>query len=425
LLEGAQYHVSWVQASLLIWLVAVVALPGCGRIGFDLFDSNDPDAGLSIDDGGPIDADVSPDARVIDAGVTPFIGPDQELTNFASNPVTQPVIAWNGLEYVLAFSGEDASGRFVYRTRIAAGGTVLGTDQVSTLNWGTNPSIASAGTNIVIGWEQTQTTQDVYFSIFSQDGTALKSEVALPARTLNAREPDVVWMGTGYAFAWEESLDGSYDDMELWVSYSDIDGNAPSPAQLTSVTGPSGEPAIAWADDRLGVVWEDEVAGGSRSIYFRMVDGSGSPIGATNLNLSSGSVRESDPDIAWSGTEFGVVWHAAGGLIRFARVDTSGARIGNILQLHDSTGASRYVSISWTGQNYLITWNEDIATDRLWAALVGNDGAQLGSNIEVASSTGVLERSFVTWNEYDNEAAVVWTDSRDGISQVYFKRFRP
>ena len=177
---------------------------------------------------------------------------------------------------------------------------------------------------------------------------------------------------------------------------------------------------MAWSGSELGLTWEDEI-GAVWDIYFQRVDASGSPIG-TAINVSDSAISERDPDVAWSGQYYGLVWLGDGD-IHFARVDANGSRIGGPVTITNAPGTSSFPTIVWTGHHYLVAWDDDrTGTGGVFATLIDENGSEVGDDVELSTSSGTTLRPFVEWT--GAEAAAVWIDTRDGNEEIYFKQFR-
>ena len=73
------------------------------------------------------------------------------------------------------------------------------------------------------------------------------------------------------------------------------------------------------------------------------------------------------PDIVWTGTEYGVAWtddRDGTTEIYFARVDASGNKIGQDLQVSVGGSDARMVSLVWTGSEYGMAWRDGEARRR-------------------------------------------------------------
>ncbi|MGK2857969.1 MAG: hypothetical protein ACSLFQ_12255 [Thermoanaerobaculia bacterium] len=66
--------------------------------------------------------------------------------------------------------------------------------------------------------------------------------------------------------------------------------------------------SAAASDERVLVAWRDHL-GSAHTYRYSFLDSSGAPLGAP-VAFDSGDGFSDDPQVAWSGTEFGILWHA-------------------------------------------------------------------------------------------------------------------
>ena len=69
----------------------------------------------------------------------------------------------------------------------------------------------------------------------------------------------------------------------------------------------SGGPDLAWDGTRYGLAWTTELGNNEAELFFLSIDHLGVPIG-TPVQLTDSSAIASQPTLAWTGSEFGIVW---------------------------------------------------------------------------------------------------------------------
>ena len=86
-----------------------------------------------------------------------------------------------------------------------------------------------------------------------------------------------------------------------------------------------------------------------------------------DLRLTSDALYSDWSSLSWTGSEFGVSWYDSrdgNGEIYFARVSSSGSKLGSDLRVASAASASSSSSLSWTGSEFGVSW---------WDACDGND----------------------------------------------------
>ena len=108
-------------------------------------------------------------------------------------------------------------------------------------------------------------------------------------------------------------------------------------AQLTTTDNMSLCPSIAWTGTEYGVVWGDQRGGDTEAeIYFALVDATGSRVGG-EVRVTSAAGWSLSPRVVWTGTEFGAVWldtRDGSEEVYFARMSAGGAKLAGRCQNH-------------------------------------------------------------------------------------------
>src|SRR4029077_8301985 len=125
-----------------------------------------------------------------------------------------------------------------------------------------------------------------------------------------------------------------------------------------------------------------------------------------------------------TGTVYGVAWSdtsLGNAEIYFARLDTLGNRIGAVVRVTTSGGASTAPDLVWTGNQFALTWfdDRDLNTE-IYFARLGADGTKLGGDVRVTNDVGRSEFPSMAWT--GTEFVIVWNDPRDVSFQIYFAR---
>jgi hypothetical protein len=131
------------------------------------------------------------------------------------------------------------------------------------------------------------------------------------------------------------------------------------------------------------------------------------------------------PNAAFDGTNFLVVWEQVVGGdadIVGARVRTNGTILSGPFQISTSTVGDLDPDVAWNGNNFLVVWEFRVTNTQLdiRARTVNPDGALLGNEIFVSSAAGIqwlpnVAAGGSTW-------FVVWTDQRNGADDVFGTR---
>ena len=198
-----------------------------------------------------------------------------------------------------------------------------------------------------------------------------------------------------------------------------------SEIRVSATIANSKVPSIAWTGKEFGVVWSDD-RDGNREVYFVRLDKNGKKLGEEVKIPYSHNISIS-PKIVWTGKEFGVVWEGnrdGNWEIYFARLDSSGKKIGKEKRITTNQTVSRFPEIVWAGDGYGVVWEElEVLSDknRIYFTKLDIDGKQIMSPKKLVDTQAYFPK--IIWNglEFD----IVWLDERDAYTEgkeVYFLR---
>ena len=144
----------------------------------------------------------------------------------------------------------------------------------------------------------------------------------------------------------------------------------------------------------------------------------------SDLRVTSVAQFDSYPSLAWTGSEFGVSWYDyrdGNYEIYFARVSSSGAKLGSDLRVTSDASSSSYPSLAWTGSEFGVSWSDNRDGNwEIYFARVSSSGSKLGDDLRVTSAAGWSEYPSLSWT--GSEFGLSWMDNRDGNAEIYFAR---
>jgi hypothetical protein len=194
-------------------------------------------------------------------------------------------------------------------------------------------------------------------------------------------------------------------------------------------------PAVAVNDTgSIFVVWNDDRDGASR-IYFSKSDDNGSSFSANIPIVPSGSIVQTDPDIAIANDTIFVVWaegtnQSTPGFsnIYMARSVDRGQTFLLPVRI-DDTGTSLttqgFPSIAARGDIVFVTWH-DSRTDPvfdIYGALSNDSGSNFGANVKVSDGiSGIRQAEPDAAIFPDGNPCAVWHDYRSGDLDIRFAR---
>ncbi|MBO6933427.1 MAG: hypothetical protein JJ863_00580 [Deltaproteobacteria bacterium] len=392
-------------------------------------DGGASDAGVPTDAFVATDAFVEPDAFVAtDAFVEPdaFMEPDGGMGWTACAGGTGdhtvvtgvqpglPRVLWTGSDYAIGHFRKPTAGlpaRESYVGRVDAMGTVTSVPTMVTPDDGELSiwvRLARSATGFgVIYLDDRGATRQAYFARLDDTGALVAgSELHLSdaADTIYVHAIAYNPIDREYGVSWVNA------DSEIhFARISEAGVLLPAPGSTSVVDdgdyGYTGTPLI-WADDHYAIV----------STPFGVTEIAANGMVTRSGDIEAGTVLNR-PAIAWSGTEYGVVWRQPSDQsIRFTRVDATGRVSGSERTLHPGPWAGE-PDIVWADTNeWGVVWNVGSASDPydIHFARLAPDGTTR-ANSAVVSGPVTDWWPQLTWC---GQYAIVYQHGQTGVDEV-------
>ncbi|MFH1329390.1 MAG: hypothetical protein ABIJ48_01830 [Actinomycetota bacterium] len=354
---------------------------------------------------------------------------------------------------LLAPAVASASAGTVPRAAPVVGGEFLISDTAAVADEA-SPAVASSGTGYLVVWEDLRdegtSGVDVYGQLLSATGAPIGHDFRISdaAGAADEQRPAVAWNGSEYLVVWE--------DLRKWDTRgADIYGRRVSAAGALlapgiRMSGPGAtdyesEPAIAWSGSEYLVVWRDERNSQDRGtdIHGRLVSAAGAPTGFdARISGTNATADEAVPDVAWSGSNFLVVWQDSrnsddrGDDVRGRLVSPAGTPLGRDRRISGTNAIADDLApaLAGNGTDFLVVWedwrmNPGRQTD-IYARLVSSAGAPIGANFRVCGpgAQGWDWAPAIAWDAGAGQYLVVWQDERNWDTRgadIYGRRVDP
>ena len=377
----------------------------------EICDGRDNDCNGIIDDNAACVRTCSSSAK---------LGTDFRVTT-AQFDSSHAAIAWNGIDYGLLWHDSRNSDQEIWFTHITPGGTkaMAEVSVTGACSDCTNPHLVWNGTEYGAVWAS---GGSIVFRRFDRSGVPIGSAVPLvdPAGD-SADEPDIVWTGSEYGVVWDQFV----GPQQIRFIRLDKQGNILSQyLHVTDDTSFNGNatPRIAWSGLKYGITWRGN-GSGQTQIFFELMDPRQGPtLPATQITTHTSGTQA--PAVAWNGTDWGVVWEDLQTFteIYFQRIGVNGAAIGSNVRVTNASGVSNDPSLAWTGAEFGVVWWDDrTGDDELWFARLTTTGTKIGSDVQLTNTPGTTVGPALAWG--GGKYGVAWNDDRDaGEVEIYFLR---
>ncbi|MBX7101833.1 MAG: hypothetical protein K1X89_29225, partial [Myxococcaceae bacterium] len=269
-------------------------------------------------------------------------------------------LAWSGREYGIVSSSLDGDGGVSF-SRISAEGQLVPSSQrrvtdsvrVTTGALDLHPGLAwnPQDSEWGVSWER---NTEVMFARLDPQGGSLGG----PTKLGNGRygitgNSPLIWAGTGYATVWK-------DDDGVRLVELDHHGKVLGSAVLADAGVSIGQPTLAFSGSDYGVVWSEYTPTTAEAHFARVRTGPRSVAGSDIV--ISGPGWANAPTIGWGGSAYLVAYDAQpdGGQSRIAVVQVGpGGAVSSARELTCSPGYDSSANLVWNGSVFSITYSAE------------------------------------------------------------------
>ncbi len=355
------------------------------------------------------------------------------LSNNAGNSANAEIAAVGSNVYVVWQDDTTGNSDVLFRASNDNGASFGATANLSNNALeSTVPQIAVSGTNVYVTWENEvrigpNLIPDVFFKISTNSGASFGAIVNLSNNLGFSREPRIVAAGTSLYVAWLDdtsTVPARIDDVFFKAS---TDGGATFGTTI-NLSQNSGSPLaeqIAAAGNSVYVAWADDTPDPNFDILVRASTSNGASFGTTtNLSMNAGFSLEEK--IAAAGTNVYVVWNDGTGSplgsseIFLKTSSNNGATFSGNVNLSSNAGKSSVPKVAATGLDVYVAWQDDTAGSNDILFRSSNDnGASFGATVNLSSNAGVSLGPALAAN--GDRIYAVWQDDTPGNDEILFR----
>lgn len=186
-----------------------------------------------------------------------------------------------------------------------------------------------------------------------------------PNRPLMAGEGadygDLVWDGNGWAMVWTATLPQPNPGAGVRFARLDANGNVTVAPVLIAPTN-AFSPRIAFTGSQYGIVWQQHTAQSRFDVFFTRLDANGATVVAP-VNLSNSSGNAMLADLTWTGASFAAVWtedlgSPAPTKVWLARLDASGQATAPTEMVSCGSAAAWRPAIHFAAGKLAVAWGD-------------------------------------------------------------------
>lgn len=335
-----------------------------------------------------------------------------------------PSVAWDGTNVLVAYEDSRNGNQDIYASRISPSGALLDgaglqVYQGAGAQW--QPAAGFTGTTFVVAWRDDRGLDaDVYAGRVSTTGIAMDTTgIAVGVGAGDQTNPSVARAGTNVVVVYRDGADGTLEARRLNSSGTLLDNLPVTLATGTNLT--LGRPALTFSSTNGLLVWNEQAQ--TSIIFARQVTPSLMTPGAP-MTVSTAANTQRSPAIAFGDQGALVVWsdtRAGNWDLYGTRLSPAGAALDPAgIAIATSADSELLPSIGWNGTHFLVTWQHHGGTDGIRGARVSAAGTLLDTTPIVVSAAGVSSSPRVA--AVGSTFVVVWSDSRNGEMRIYATR---
>jgi len=285
-----------------------------------------------------------------------------------------------------------------------------------------NPMLVVGNSDYAAIWYDSRDGNwEIYFTRISMDGIKLSPDIRITNTPGGSYHPKIIFSGSEYGIVWDEYFNGS--NKIFFAHLSTTGGKIGSDMQVSEGSGNAMNPSIAFSGSEYGVVWQEKRDSEFFQIYFTRLNLEGVRLGA-DIKITDTQSNAVSPSIIFSGNEYSIVWNDGRNSIDeiyFARISLDGTKIEDEVRITNNSGVSSFPSIAFSGSEYGVTWQDTLWGDEeIYFAKISLLGEKVGEDIRITDAIG--KSIFPSIVFMVDEYGLVWQDNRDGNDEIYFKR---
>jgi len=311
----------------------------------------------------------------------------------------------------------------IYYKRSANSGVSWNADVRLTNSSGSSyyPAIHVSGNTVLVIWTDNRDgNYEIYFKRSDDGGNTWSADTRLTNNASVSDYPSIDASGSIVIITWQDNRDGNY---EIYSKRSPDGGsNWEADQRISSNSSFSEYPAVTISGLKVNIAWEDN-RDGNREIYNKYsVDGGvtwGGENRLTNNSSQSTSVSitsEGDfVDMTWSDQRDGN-WE-----IYYKYSADGGMTFGSDQRLSSASGNSWYPSIATDDSFIHICWQDARdGNNEVYYKISTDGGANWLGDTRLTNDAGASNTPSI--NISGAALHIVWSDNRDGNTEIYYKR---
>jgi hypothetical protein len=282
-------------------------------------------------------------------------------------------------------------------------------------------SMAAQGSNVHVVWQDERDGNfEIYYKRSTDSGASWGADTRLTNNDSLSLFPRVAVSGSNVHVVWHDYRDGNYEIYYKCSPDSGVSWGADT--RLTNDSAFSYESSVTASGSNVHVVWWDN-RDGNYEIYYKRSTDSGVSWGA-DTRLTNNSAGSYYPSAAASGSNVHVIWEDSrdgNTEIYYKCSPDSGLSWGADTRVSYNSADSWVPSVAASGSNLHVVWQDERDGNfEIYYKRSTDSGITWGTDTRLTYNGA---QSYNPWVAASgSNLHVVWYDTRDGNSEIYYKR---
>ncbi len=316
--------------------------------------------------------------------------PDLLISSEPGDEQSDPAIVAGDDQYLLVWQDRREGSWDILGARVARSGLVID-DEPLVLSAAVadqiEPSVTFDGVNYFVAWADTRSGAfDLYGTRVSAAGEVLDpSGLAVSTVAGSQRQPKVAFNGSSYLVAYTDTRAGNVD---IYATRVSLAGTVLDAAGIAVSTDPADQAAVDVAHGNAWsyVVWEQPFSATSGRLRGTAIAPSGFVLAPNGLSLGGSSNVQAEPAVESNGTdEFLVVWQEVS-QIRGRTIEFDGDFITTV-DIGTGTADEGDPDLAFDGDRYLVVWRDQTTGTDVNGALVDHSGTIFDPEFTIAGGS--------------------------------------
>ena len=249
--------------------------------------------------------------------IDPTVSSGQLVSGSSVNLANQPSVAFDGEDYLVAWSEYDGSNFEIRAAQVNGAGNIV--QPIGFLSSqgdsrdDKRPSVAWNGTRFLVTWEHafSDSDLDVLGRVVNRAGFPIGGVITVDAPVGNQTFPSVAAAGSTFFVVWSDDRVGAGDIMGTRVTNAGVRLDAAPGVTVAATANAETQPDIAATSGALLVSYQLLAGTGNPDVYAQRTNLSLVPVG-TAIPVATTAAPEQDAKVASDGSGYLVVWGGTG-----------------------------------------------------------------------------------------------------------------